>query len=86
MVIGRVKWFNVEKGFGFIEMEGSVDVFVYYSVINFLGFCKFNEGDEVEFEIEFGQNGKGFQVKNIVVIKVVFVFVYGDCFCCDDCW
>ncbi|MDO4244741.1 MAG: DNA damage response modulator PprM [Deinococcus sp.] len=69
MATGRVKWFNAEKGFGFIETEGSADVFAHYSAINSSGFRKLNEGDEVEFEIEPGQNGKGPQAKNIVVTK-----------------
>ena len=69
MANGTVKWFNAEKGFGFIETEGSADVFAHFSAINAQGFKKLNEGDEVEFEIEPGQNGKGPQAKNIVVTK-----------------
>lgn len=77
MAIGRVKWFNAEKGFGFIETEGSADVFAHYSAINSAGFRKLNEGDEVEFEIEPGQNGKGPQAKNIVVTKAAPAPAYG---------
>ena len=55
MAVGRVKWFNVEKGFGFIETEGSPDVFAHFSAIQGSGFKKLNEGDEVEFEVEEGQ-------------------------------
>lgn len=69
MAVGRVKWFNAEKGFGFIETEGSADVFAHFSAIQAQGFKKLNEGDEVEFEIEPGQRGKGPQAKNIVVTK-----------------
>lgn len=69
MAIGKVKWFNAEKGFGFIETEGSADVFAHYSAIQSQGFRKLNEGDEVEFDVEPGQNGKGPQAKNIVVTK-----------------
>lgn len=69
MAVGRVKWFNAEKGYGFIETEGSPDVFAHFSAIQAQGFKKLNEGDEVEFEIEPGQRGKGPQAKNIVVTK-----------------
>lgn len=69
MAVGRVKWFNAEKGYGFIETEGSDDVFAHFSAIQAQGFKKLNEGDEVEFEIEPGQRGKGPQAKNIVVTK-----------------
>lgn len=67
MAEGKVKWFNAEKGFGFIEHSGNPDVFVHYSAISTKGFRKLNEGDEVTFEIEPGQNGKGPQAKNVVV-------------------
>ena len=77
MATGRVKWFNAEKGFGFIETEGSADVFAHFSAINAQGFKKLNEGDEVEFEIEPGQNGKGPQAKNIVVTKAAPVSDFG---------
>ncbi|MBB6098993.1 CspA family cold shock protein [Deinobacterium chartae] len=69
MAEGKVKWFNVEKGFGFIEHAGNPDVFVHYSAIAAQGFRKLNEGDEVEFEIEEGQRGKGPQAKNVRVTK-----------------
>ncbi|MFB9994857.1 cold-shock protein [Deinococcus oregonensis] len=67
MAQGRVKWFNVEKGYGFIEYPGNPDVFVHYSAIQSGGFRKLNEGDEVEFEVEAGQGSKGPQAKNVVV-------------------
>ena len=66
---GRVKWFNVEKGYGFLEYPGNPDVFVHYSAINSSGFRKLNEGDEVEFDLEPGQGGKGPQARNVVVTK-----------------
>lgn len=69
MPVGRVKWFNAEKGFGFIESEGQPDVFAHYSAIQGSGFKKLNEGDEVEFETEAGRNGKGPQATKIVVTK-----------------
>lgn len=53
MVIGIVKWFNEFKGFGFIfQDDGGVDVFVYFSVINGLGFCILVEGQKVIFDIQ----------------------------------
>lgn len=78
MAVGRVKWFNAEKGYGFIETEGSDDVFAHFSAIQAQGFKKLNEGDEVEFEIEPGQRGKGPQAKNIVVTKAAPAPAYGD--------
>jgi len=69
MTRGRVRWFNAEKGYGFLECPGSPDVFVHYSAINSGGFRKLNEGDEVEFELEPGTNGKGPQARNVTVTK-----------------
>ena len=54
---GRVKWFNDQKGFGFIEVEGSKDVFVHHSAITGQGFKSLKEGDEVEFETAQGPKG-----------------------------
>lgn len=62
---GTVKWFNAEKGYGFIAQEGGPDVFVHYSAIQSDGFRTLNEGDAVVFEIEPGRNGKGPQAKNV---------------------
>ena len=64
---GTVKWFNEEKGFGFIAVEGGKDVFAHFSQIQKEGFKELFEGQEVEFEITEGQ--KGPQASNIVVIK-----------------
>ncbi|CAM3991310.1 cold-shock protein [Alkalicoccus chagannorensis] len=57
MTEGTVKWFNAEKGFGFIEVEGQDDVFVHFSAIQEEGFKTLEEGQTVSFEIEQGQRG-----------------------------
>jgi CspA family cold shock protein len=54
---GRVKWFNPQKGYGFIEVEDGKDVFVHYSEIKEEGFKTLEEGQEVEFEIVEGNRG-----------------------------
>ena len=61
---GKVKWFNSEKGFGFIEREGGNDVFVHFSAINMEGYKSLAEGAEVEFEVVDG--AKGPQAANVV--------------------
>ncbi|ASK61299.1 cold-shock protein [Virgibacillus phasianinus] len=54
---GKVKWFNAEKGFGFIEREDGDDVFVHFSAIQAEGFKTLEEGQDVEFEIVEGNRG-----------------------------
>ena len=54
---GKVKWFNAEKGYGFIVGEDGKDVFVHFSAIVSEGYKTLNEGDEVTFEVEQGQKG-----------------------------
>ncbi|MDR6998147.1 cold-shock protein CspD [Neobacillus niacini] len=61
---GKVKWFNNEKGFGFIEVEGGDDVFVHFSTIQGEGFKSLEEGQEVSFEIVEGNRGP--QAANVV--------------------
>ncbi|MFO7560399.1 MAG: cold-shock protein [Desulfobacterales bacterium] len=57
MANGIVKWFNDQKGFGFIEQEDGTDVFVHHSAINASGFKSLDEGDKVTFTVEQGQKG-----------------------------
>lgn len=57
MESGVVKWFNSEKGFGFIEREGGEDVFVHFSDIKAEGYRTLNEGETVRFEIVEGDRG-----------------------------
>ncbi|MEN8155004.1 MAG: cold-shock protein [Acidobacteriota bacterium] len=57
MTKGNVKWFNAQKGFGFIETEGSEDIFVHHSEIQDSGFKSLDEGQQVEFEIRQGDKG-----------------------------
>ncbi len=57
MAQGTVKWFNAEKGYGFIAEDGGPDVFVHYSAIDATGYRSLEEGDRVEFEVSQGQKG-----------------------------
>ena len=64
MAVGTVKWFNAEKGFGFIAPEdGSADVFVHFTAIQGSGFKELQENDRVEFETQDGP--KGLQAANV---------------------
>ncbi len=64
MKTGTVKWFNAEKGFGFISVPGEDDVFVHYSAINADGFKTLEEGQQVQFDVV--QGAKGPQASNVV--------------------
>lgn len=66
MVQGTVKWFNAEKGFGFISQESGPDVFAHFSGIHSNGFKSLEDGQKVNFEVEQGQ--RGLQATNITKI------------------
>ena len=66
MTTGTVKWFNSEKGFGFISREGGDDVFVHFSAIDGSGYKSLEEGQRVEFEV--GPGRKGDEARNVRVI------------------
>jgi CspA family cold shock protein len=57
MAQGTVKWFNAEKGYGFIAVDGGRDVFVHYSAIQADGYRSLDEGQRVEFDVEQGDRG-----------------------------
>ena len=63
-MVGKVKWFSPEKGYGFIAREGGDDVFVHFSAIQDDGFKTLNEGQDVEFEIVEGARGP--QAANVI--------------------
>jgi CspA family cold shock protein len=64
MAHGTVKWFNAQKGYGFIEVEGGSDIFVHHNEIRGQGFKTLDEGERVEFEIR--SNDKGQHAANVV--------------------
>ena len=63
-MIGKVKWFNADKGFGFIETSEGTDVFVHFSAIQSEGFKSLDEGQDVEFDVVQGNRGP--QAANVV--------------------
>lgn len=71
MMKGKVKWFNNDKGFGFIEYNDQEDIFVHYSAILSQGFKTLVEGQYVEFDLV--RTDKGLQAKNVVEIKPTLV-------------
>lgn len=66
-VLGRVKWFNNEKGYGFIEYKENEDIFVHYSTINHEGYKTLTEGQLVEFTLL--ETSKGYQAVDVTPIK-----------------
>ncbi|MEO2205274.1 cold-shock protein [Paenibacillus pabuli] len=66
MQTGTVKWFNADKGFGFIEIEEGNDVFVHFSAIQSDGFKTLDEGQRVQFDVTQGNRGP--QAENVTVI------------------
>ena len=65
-MIGKVKWFNNEKGYGFIEYKEDEDIFVHYSAIKQEGYKTISEGQYVSFDLL--ETGKGYQATNVVVV------------------
>ena len=68
---GKVKWFNNEKGYGFIEYDNNEDIFVHYSAILSDGFKTLVEGQYVDFELV--RTDKGLQAKNVIEVKTALV-------------
>jgi CspA family cold shock protein len=66
MAAGTVKWFNAEKGYGFISREGGSDLFVHYTAIQGSGYRSLEEGQAVEFEVT--QGPKGDQAQDVRVV------------------
>ena len=66
-MLGKVKWFNNEKGYGFIEYNDNEDIFVYYKEIDIDGYKTLSQGDEVSFELV--TTDKGYQAKNVKLLK-----------------
>lgn len=67
MTVGKVKWFNNEKGYGFIEYKENEDVFVHYSAIELDGYKTLSEGQLVEFQLV--ETSKGYQALNVKLVK-----------------
>ncbi len=66
MSTGTVKWFNAEKGYGFISRDGGSDLFVHYTAIEGSGYRSLEEGQQVEFEVT--QGPKGDQAQNVKLL------------------
>ena len=77
---GTVKWFNNQKGYGFISDEQGNDVFVHYSGINMDGFKSLEEGQAVEFDVVEGEKGpQGYQCNQTLISRLnLCLFLYTD--------
>ena len=71
---GKVKWFNAEKGYGFIEREDGGDVFVHFSAIQSEGFKTLEEGQAVEFDVVQGNRGE--QAANVVRLEILYTRIF----------
>ena len=67
MIVGRVKWFNNDKGYGFIDFKENEDIFVHYSAIEKEGYKTLSEGDIVQYELL--RTDKGLQAKHVLHVK-----------------
>ena len=67
MIVGRVKWFNNDKGYGFIDFKENEDIFVHYSAIDKDGYKTLSEGQLVEFKLI--ETSKGYQAINVRLVK-----------------
>ena len=67
MIVGRVKWFNNDKGYGFIDFKENEDIFVHYSAIDKDGYKTLSEGQLVEFKLI--ETSKGYQAINVWLVK-----------------
>lgn len=67
MIVGRVKWFNNDKGYGFIDFKENEDIFVHYSAIDKDGYKTLSEGQLVEFKLI--ETSKGYQAINVQLVK-----------------
>ncbi len=65
-IVGKVKWFNASKGYGFLERQGGSDVFVHYTAIQTDGYRTLQEGQQVEFSVE--QGPKGLQAAQVTIL------------------
>ena len=66
-MVGRVKWFNNEKGYGFVEYKNNEDVFIHYSTIQIEGYKTLSEGEYVKFDLI--STPKGYQALNVCPVK-----------------
>ncbi|MDD3927461.1 MAG: cold-shock protein [bacterium] len=70
MSIGKVKWFDAAKGYGFIEADREEDIFVHFSAIQGSGFKSLTKGDTVDFDLT--QGDKGLQARNVIRLREAF--------------